>query len=246
MKTLRSTFIVLSIVALALIVVPVAMAGTVTFTSNTIPDTTLVGPTMGNLSVSQFNTTSGPYMGDTLNSILVTLYGDGNVVFTAELIQLTGTGGNLTIDSLTTNLTLTATGASSPVNLNLTGTYTPGSPIVITTPGAGGEITSPSTAIPLGNVSSGTLTDFTDLTNFTGIGTVSFALSGTSPVFYTGSVSTGYLSAVGGTTDAGGYATVTYNYDEPPSGTPEPGTLTLFGTGLLGLAGMLRNKFSRS
>jgi hypothetical protein len=73
---------------------------------------------------------------------------------------------------------------------------------------------------------------------------VSFALSGTSPVFYTGSVSTGYLAAVGGTTDAGGYATVTYDYN-PPSGTPEPGTLTLFGTGLLGLAGLVRRKFAR-
>ena len=249
MKTLRnSSLITLAVVALALLVAaPVAMAGSVTYTSNTIPSSTLVSSGMGTMSVSQFNNTSGPYTGDTLNDIIVTLYGQGSVVFTAQLIQLTGTGGNLTINSLTTNLTLTATGASSPVNLNLTGTYTPGSPIVITIPGTGGEITSPSTAIPLGNVSSGTLTDALDLANFTGTGFENFALSGLSPVFYSGSVSTGYLAAVGGTTDAGGYATVEYDYNPPSNGqTPEPGTLRLFGTGLLGLAGMLRSRFSKA
>jgi hypothetical protein len=248
MKTLRITSIItLAVVALALVAAPVALADSITYTSNTVPDTTSISSNMGTLSVNQFNNISGTYAGDTLNSIIITLYGQGSVIFTAELIQLTGSGGNLTVDSLTTNVTLKATGASSPVNLNLSGTYTPGSPIVITTPGAGGEVTTPSTTIPLGSVSSGTLTDATDLANFTGTGFENFILSGLAPVFYTGSVSDGYLAAVGGTTDAGGYATVTYNYSggETP-GVPEPGTLSLFGTGLLGLAGMLRYKFSKA
>ncbi len=184
MKTLRnSSILTLAVVALALLVAaPVAMAGTVTYTSNIIPDTTGISSNMGTLSVSQFNNTSGLYAGDTLQSIDITLYGQGNVVFVAELIQLSGTGGNLTIDSLTTNVTLKSTGASDPVNLNLTGTYTPGSPIVITVPGAGGEIITPSTLIPLGNVSSGLLTDSTDLLDFTGTGDFNFLLSGTAPV----------------------------------------------------------------
>ncbi len=246
MKTLRnSSILAVAVAALALVAAPVAMAGTVTYTSNTIPDTTSISSSMGTLSVNQFNNTSGPYAGDTLNSMVITLYGDGSVIFTAELVANGGSGGNLTVDSLTTDVTLTATGAVAPVHLNLTGTYTPGSPIVITTPGLAGEVTTPSTVIPLGSMSSGTLTDSTDLLDFTGTGDVDFLLSGLAPVFYTGSVSDGYLAAVGGTTDAGGYATVTYNYT-PPNYTPEPGTLSLFGTGLLGLAGMLRYKFMKA
>jgi hypothetical protein len=246
MKTLRNTSIMtVVIVALALFAAaPVALAGSITYTSNTIPDTTSVTSSMGTLAVSQFNNTSGPYAGDTLDSIVVTLYGDGSVIFNYAFYPNGGSGGSLTVDSITTNLTLTATGAVAPVNLNLTGTYTPGSPIVDTSVGT--LYTTPSTTIPVGSQSSGTLTDFTDLTDFTGTGDINFLLSGNAPVNYTGSVSNGYIAAVGGTTDAGGYVTVTYDYNTPPSGVPEPGTLSLFGTGLLGLAGMLRYKFMKA
>jgi hypothetical protein len=48
------------------------------------------------------------------------------------------------------------------------------------------------------------------------------------------------------TTLAGADVNITYDYTPPPSDTPEPGTLTLFGTGLLGLAGMLRRKYMLS
>lgn len=250
MKTLRNPAIIaVAVVALALLVAsPMAFAGSVLYTSNTIPATTPISSSMGTLNLQQFNNVSGPYAGDILNSMVITLYGSGSVIFTAELVEYGGSGGSLTINSLTTNVTLTASGVTTPVNLNLTGTYTPGSPIVITTPGLPGEITTPSTAIPLGNIGSGPITNPTDLANFTGTGVASLLLSGLAPVTYSGSVSDGYLAATGGTTLAGSGATVLYNFSSqpPPPGVPEPGTLGLLGTGLLGLAGMLRNRFSKS
>jgi hypothetical protein len=248
MKTLRiSSIIAVAVVTLMLVAAPVAFAGSVTYSSNVIPNTTSIGSSMGTLNVQQFNNTSGPYAGDTLNDMVITLFGNGSVIFTAELVNNGGDpGGSLTINSLTTNVTLTATGASAPVNLNLTGTYTPGSPIVITVPGLAGLVTTPSTTIPLGSVSSGVITNPTDLANFTGTGLESFLLSGLAPVTYNGSVSDGYLAATGGTTLAGAAATVKYDYSSPQTGVPEPGTLGLLGTGLLGLAGMLRNRFSKS
>jgi hypothetical protein len=45
-------------------------------------------------------------------------------------------------------------------------------------------------------------------------------------------------------TSGGGNVEVIYTYSNTI--TPEPGTLTLFGTGLLGLAGMLRRKFMQA
>jgi len=132
------------------------------------------------------------------------------------------------------------------VSLSLTGTYTPaGGPIVITVPGIAGEVITPSTTLPLGNISTGTLTDPTDLANFTGTGLESFLLSGLAPVTYTGHVSNGYNASLGGTTDAGGYATVTYNYsDGNTPGVPEPGTIALFGLGLAGI-GFVRRRHQR-
>jgi hypothetical protein len=47
-------------------------------------------------------------------------------------------------------------------------------------------------------------------------------------------------------TNAGVDVSITYDYTNPgPPVIPEPSTLSLFGSGLLGLAGMLRYKFAK-
>jgi hypothetical protein len=246
MKTLRNTSIItLAVVALALLVAaPVAMADSVTYTSNTIPNTTSTSSNMGTLALEQFNPSLG-----TLQSVDITLYGGGTVFFTAALTANGGTGGaTLTINSLSDTLTLKAAGASVPVNLALTGTYTPSSAIVITavTPPQP-VVNTPVVTIPSSNISSGLLTDSTDLTDFSGLGNVDLTLSGSDFTTYSGNLTgTGYLASVGSTSTGGGDATVTYNYIGQPGNTPEPGTLSLFGTGLLGLAGMLRYRFGKA
>src|ERR1035437_8894868 len=140
MKTFPNASI-LSVAALALVVAaPAAFADNITVVGSSIPATTPVSSAMGTISVAQFNNVSGIYAGDTLNSIDITLSGSGSVTYTAELIANGGSGGNLTINTLTSSTTLKLTGATSPVNLLLSNTYTPGSPIFINTPGLAGEV----------------------------------------------------------------------------------------------------------
>ena len=81
---------------------------------------------------------------------------------------------------------------------------------------------------------------------FTGTSSLGFELNSSTQVF--GGGTGGTLTTGQKNNASGGTISVTYNYSAPgPTPTvPEPGTLTMFGTGLLGLAGMLRYKFQRS
>jgi len=47
---------------------------------------------------------------------------------------------------------------------------------------------------------------------------------------------------VGGASIGGGSAQ--FGFGQPPAATPEPGSLALLGTGVLGLAGVVRRRFS--
>jgi hypothetical protein len=76
---------------------------------------------------------------------------------------------------------------------------------------------------------------------YEGTGNVYFDLAGAASATWTtsgGNISTSQV------TSGGGNVEVIYTYSNTI--TPEPGTLTLFGTGLLGLAGMLRRKFMQA
>ena len=91
---------------------------------------------------------------------------------------------------------------------------------------------------------SNTFTALGDIENFEGVGDYYLQFDTTT---YYDSLISGGASNQSITGNADGTVTVTYDYiPGPPPTIPEPGTLTLFGTGLLGLAGVLRYKFMKS
>jgi hypothetical protein len=158
----------------------------------------------------------------------------------SELTQVNGFNGMGLIQGSLGSVAFT-TGSLISGSLLKGGTFGPGGTFTITSNGTGG--------LPDGVIFKGT---FTGTTTWTENGT----LGGTSAVTYTlsGAISGTWYN---GMTVSGGTAQLTI--DTGPKGfqgcallasgntditvTPEPGTLALLGTGLVGLAGIVRKKF---
>jgi hypothetical protein len=235
MKTLRnSSIITLALVALALLVAaPVAFANIVSYSGSIAPELTNFPPPPATGTVQQFNPSLG-----TLNSVQITLAGGGMTDLTVSAID---PASPTVFTALFTDLALELTDPSDAdvatlENMSGGPSVSPLHPITVVfgSPYDSGVDTLAGLA--------GSQTLNSNLSSFIGLGDVTFDLAGAANT--TESFTGGDFTA-GQTTNAGAEITVTYDYSTGPV-VPEPGTLSLFGTGLLGLAGMLRRKFAKS
>jgi hypothetical protein len=250
MKNLRNASIfLLPVVALALIAAPMALADSVTYTATVAQHTTDlqgVAPTSGVLQ--EFNSSLG-----TLTGVTISIQGTGTTTFASiynfgssstEFIGTQNTAlwlddpANSGIDALLNPLAASITG-SSPGSV-FHGSVTGG-----LTVNAGQTLTDPPTNMGpytmSGALASENITDPASMALFIGSSDLDFVMTTGSNFQLTTNGADDLTTTID--TEAGGTVTVTYDYRDY---TPEPGTLTLFGTGLLGLAGLLRRKYMQS
>lgn len=238
MKTLRNSYILtLAVVALALLVAaPVAMADTLVSYTTSVPiQNTDLTSVVATPAIPEFNTSLG-----TLVSVTVSYTGTENSAF-----QLTNTAPGTESFKFSETLFFTLDNVNGAIDSDVNGLAPEIDNVPLT------NITLLSGGIknygPFNNSTAPaiiTITNPSELADFEGNGNLGNFLITT--LTNTDFVGGGGNIKLTGTTTADGTVIVTYDYNSTPPVVPEPGTLSMFGAGLLGLAGMLRYKYMKS
>jgi len=179
--------------------------------------------------IDQFDSSLG-----TLESVKITLETD--FVVTHSFTDKSGTGSSI-YGSTSSRVNITDTDTYSTYSLQTENIADLGNVGNQTYIGPSATVTfGPYTTSPSDDT--GYLTDQSTLDYFTGSGTVEFALYTDSNLSISGDTGSVTIDLSG---TAGALATFIYTYT-PAAPIPEPATMILFGTGLLGIAGIGRKK----
>ena len=241
-------FLGLGVVALAY--AGIASAATVTYTATFGPAVTDI--TNGLMSLPLFNNLTGAFAGDTLTGVSLTL-GTTVDISSLELKNTSGSAQTFKISSIVDSGTGgTSVNAADTITVPTFTTFTTGLSQV--TLGSSGGLCAPSTPTVSCNDVFYTPPDIASNNSGSKVSSCISCylwLGGVNPTNFTetGVTSTSTTFTGGGgnitltqATNATFVATVTYTYTTPNNSTPEPATMALMGSALLGV-GFLRKRF---